>query len=449
MKNNAIRIANGQGFWGDSLDAPRNLLKYGNIDYLTLDYLAEVTLSIMQKQKLKNPNLGYAKDFVNLVVENFDDIKNNNIKIISNAGGVNPYACKKTILENLSNLNQSLKIAIVSGDDIYPRLDSLLKDGHNLDNMYDKKSIATIEDKIYSANVYIDSFSVSDALSLGADIVLCGRISDPGLVVAPCIYEFGWKKDDYDNLASATVAGHIVECGAQCTGGNFSKWNSVESFDTIGYPIVEIRSNGDFLITKPENTGGLINRETVIEQILYELGDPENYISPDVCVDFTTIKLNDLGNGTVEVSNVKGKKATSTYKVSISYFNGYKSSGQLTVSGPDALDKAKLCSEIIFKKLKNKGTEFDDSRVEYLGLNSCHQDMVELPNKVNEVVLRIGVRSFDKNSVLEFTKELSPLITAGPPGVTGFAEGRPRVREVIAFWPALIDKDVIITSTEI
>ena len=446
MEKTSIRIANGQGFWGDSVDAPKSLLEYGNIDYLTLDYLAEVTLSIMQKQRLKNPDLGYAKDFVNLIVENIDNIVNNKIKIISNAGGVNPKACKDKILEKIPK--DSLKIAIVSGDDIYDDLDRIIEDGNELKNMYTNEHISKIKDDIYSANVYIDSFSVADALNSGADIILCGRISDPGLVVAPCIYEFKWNKSDYDKLASATVAGHIVECGAQCTGGNYTNWEDLKDLDNIGYPIAEIKQNGEFLITKPENTGGIINRQTITEQILYELGDPKKYISPDVCVDFTSFDLIELNNS-VKVIGVRGMKPTDTYKVSISYFNGYKASGQLTVSGPDAIKKAKACAEIISSKLKNKGCKYKDMRIEYLGLNSCHQDIVDIPDTVNELVLRISVLSDDRYSVEEFTKELSPLITAGPPGITGFAEGRPRVREVVAFWPTLLDKDLIKTKVEI
>jgi len=442
----SIRVANGQGFWGDSIDAPRSLLKYGKIDYLTLDYLAEVTLSIMQKQRLKNPDLGYAKDFVDLVVDNVNHISDNKIKIISNAGGVNPNACRKKILDLIPE--NSLKIAIVKGDDIYNDLDKIIEEGHNLNNMYTNEKISKIKKSIYSANVYIDSFSVADALSSGADIILCGRISDPGLVVAPCIYEFNWNRDDYDKLASATVAGHIVECGAQCTGGNYTDWQDLKDLDDIGYPIAEIESNGEFIITKPEDTGGIINRQTITEQILYELGDPRKYISPDVCVDFTSFKLIELDNS-VKVVGVRGMKPTDTYKVSISYFNGYKASGQLTVSGPDAIKKAKVCSDIILNKLNKKKCVYDETRIEFLGVNSCHQDIVGVPNSVNELVLRISVRSNDKLSVEEFTKELSPLITAGPPGITGFAEGRPRVREVVAFWPSLLSKSLIKTKVDL
>jgi len=444
MKN--IRVANGQGFWGDCIEAPTKLIKYGNIDYLTLDYLAEVTMSIMQRQKKKDPeNAGYATDFVALVDSNINEIINNNIKIIANAGGVNPYACKRELKKISKKHDIDLKIAIVEGDDIYNDLNNLIKDNHEFKNIDTNESISSILNKIYSANVYIDSFSVAKALSLGADIVLCGRISDPGLVVAPCIYEFGWEKDNFNMLASATVAGHIIECGAQCTGGNFTKWKDLKDMHNIGYPIAQIREDGTFDITKPENTGGLVNKFTVSEQILYELGDPKKYISPDVCVDFTSFNLEETSKDVVTVTGVKGNMPTDTYKVSISYFDGFKASGQLTISGPDALSKAEKSAEIIWKKLENAGLVFDKTSTEFLGLSSCHKSIAKTPNIINEVVLRLGVKSQDKNIVARFTKELAPLITAGPPGVTGFAGGRPRVKEIVAYWPALIDKKVIKT----
>ena len=445
MKN--IRVANGQGFWGDCIEAPSKLIKYGNSDYLTLDYLAEVTMSIMQRQKKKDPeNGGYATDFVALVDSNINEIINNNIKIIANAGGVNPDACKRELIKISKKHDIDLKIAIVEGDDIYNDLNNLIKDDHEFKNIDTNESISSILTKIYSANVYIDSFSVAKALSLGADIVLCGRISDPGLVVAPCIYEFGWEKDNFNMLASATVAGHIIECGAQCTGGNFTKWKDLKDMDNIGYPIAQIREDGTFDITKPENTGGLVNKFTVSEQILYELGDPKKYISPDVCVDFTSFNLEETSKDVVTVTGVKGNMPTDTYKVSISYFDGFKASGQLTVSGPDALLKAKKSAEIIWKKLEKIGLVFDKTSTEFLGLSSCHKSIAKTPNIINEVVLRLGVKSQDKNIVTRFTKELAPLITAGPPGITGFAGGRPRVKEVVAYWPALIDKKVIKTK---
>ena len=436
-----IKIANGQGFWGDSIDAPYNLIKYGDIDYLTLDYLAEVTLSIMQRQKLKNPNKGYATDFIDLIKRVMNDIIEKNIKIVTNAGGVNPEVCKDNLLSLAHELNLDLKIAIIKGDDILNDMETLLNEGVNFNNMDDKSSFDNIKDNVYSANAYINSFSIADALKTGANIVLAGRVSDPGLVLGPAIYEFGWKKDDYDKLAAGTLAGHILECGAQCSGGNFTDWKNIPELDNVGYPIAHLSDDTTFHITKPEKTGGLVNKYTIIEQILYEMGDPKNYISPDVVVDFTSFNLNEISDNVVEVSGVKGYPATDTYKVSINYFNGYKASGQLTISGPDALEKAEFTSKLIWSRLENAGINFDETLTEYLGVSSCHGNKIkEFKSEPNEVVLRLSVRDNDKNKIIRFGKELAPVITSGPPGVTGFSGGRPRPQEIIAFWPCLINK---------
>ena len=442
-----INIANGQGFWGDSIDAPYNLIKYGKIDYLTLDYLAEVTLSIMQRQKLKNKDRGYATDFVDLIKRVMNDIIEKNIKIITNAGGVNPEVCKQKLLELARELNLDIKIAIIKGDDILDDIDSLLKKGVSFDNMDDGSKFKDIQNKVYSANAYIDSFSIAEALSTGAQIVLAGRVSDPGLVLGPAIHEFKWKKNDYDKLATGTLAGHILECGAQCSGGNFTNWDEVPSMDNIGYPIATLSDSTTFTVSKDPKSGGIINRYSIIEQVLYEMGNPKKYISPDVIVDFTSFGIKELSKNTVEISGVKGYKDTDTYKVSINYFNGYKASGQLTVSGPDALEKAKLTSEIIWKRLKRAGVTFENKLTEFLGLSSCHGSKIqEFEPKNNEIVLRLSVRDANKEKVIRFSKELAPVITTGPPGITGFSGGRPRPQEIIAFWPSLINKKYIKTK---
>ena len=445
--NKEIKIANGQGFWGDSIDAPYNLVKYGEIDYLTLDYLAEVTLSIMQRQKLKNSDRGYATDFIDLMKRVMLEIKKKNIKIITNAGGVNPEVCKNKLLELAKALNINIKVTIIKGDDILDKLEDLISKGVSFENMDDSSDFKLIKEKVYSANAYIDSFSIAEALETGADIVLAGRVSDPGLVVGPAIYEFGWKKDDYDKLATATLAGHVIECGAQCTGGNYSDWDEVDDLTNIGYPIVTLKDECSFLVSKPKNSGGIINKYTVIEQVLYEMGDPNRYISPDVIVDFTSFQIFEESNDTVKISNIKGYKPTDTYKVSINYFNGYKASGQLTVSGPNALKKAKLTASLIWDRLKRFGFDFDDKLTEFLGYSSCHgEKIINKSEEPNEIVLRLSVRDFDKNKIVRFSKELAPVITTGPPGITGFSGGRPRPQEIIAFWPSLIEKEYIETE---
>ena len=448
MKN-MIRIGNGQGFWGDSIDAPVRLAKDGPLDYLTLDYLAEVTLSIMQRQKLKNPNAGYARDFIDLVGRILPEIQNDGLKVITNAGGVNPNSCRDELLKLSKSTGSPIKIGVIQGDDIFPTLADLRKQGVAFDNMDTGYSFDSIIDKVYSANVYINSSTIAEALDKGAQIVLAGRVSDPGLALGPCIYEFGWKADNYNLIAAGTLAGHITECGAQCTGGNYSRWQDVPDLADVGYPIIEMQPNGEFCITKHENTGGLVNRETVGEQVLYEMGDPNHYISPDVCVDFTSFKLNDLGDNKVAITNVVGLTPTDTYKVSISYFAGYKATGQLTVSGPNAYEKAQLTAEIIWKRLKNSGVSFEDTSTEYLGISSCHGEINSIPTQINEVVLRLGVKDANKDNVNRFGKELAPIITSGPPGITGFSGGRPKAREIVAYWPALIPKELVHTKVDV
>ena len=444
MRAEPIRIANGQGFWGDSVDAPARLVRGGPIDYLTLDYLAEVTMSIMQRQKSKNPKAGYASDFVNIMRAVFPELIEKEIKVVTNAGGVNLDSCFEALRDTAKELGLSgIKIGIVSGDDILERLDELLGNGIELANMESGKPLSEIREEIVSANVYFGAAAMAEALDLGADIVIAGRVTDTGLALAPMMHEFGWKTTDYDLLAAGTVAGHILECGAQSTGGNYTRWWDVPDYANIGYPIVEAYKDGSFVLTKHEGTGGLINKESVSEQLLYEMGEPTNYITPDCVVDFTSIKLEEEGADRVRISGVNGGPATDSYKVSINHFVGYKASGSLTISGPFAVAKAKKCAEIIWERLDESGCKFEAKSTEFLGLNSSHGDINPMPEQVNEIVLRLGVRDRDKAAVERFGKELAPLITNGPPGITGFAGGRPRPQNIYAFWPALINKDLV------
>jgi hypothetical protein len=444
-----IRIGNGQGFWGDSIDAPVNLAKDGPLDYMTLDYLAEVTLSIMQRQKLNNSNAGYARDFINLIDRILPEIQKNKLKVITNAGGVNPQTCRKKLQELSENSGHKIKIGTIEGDDIYPELQSLRNRGVSFENMDTGESFDKIAKRVYSANVYINSFTITKALEKGAQIVLAGRVSDPGLALGPCAYEFGWENYQYDKIAAGTLAGHITECGAQCSGGNFTNWQDVPNMANLGYPIIEMSANGTFCITKHENTGGLVSRETVIEQVLYEMGDPKNYISPDVCVDFTSFNLKDIGNDRVEINNVKGSEPTDSYKVSISYFAGFKASGQLTISGPQAYEKAQLTADIIWKRLNRAGFKFDDTSTEYLGISSCHGNINPVPEQINEVVLRLSVKDQNKDKVNRFGMEIAPVITSGPPGITGFSGGRPKAQEIVAYWPTIIPKELITTTVDV
>ncbi len=448
-----IRIASGQGFWGDLIDAPYNQVTKGDIDYLVMDYLAEVTMSILQKQKNKNPELGYAKDIPDLMKRILPIIKEKNIKVITNGGGVNPVACAKSVMKVADELGiKNLKIGVVLGDDIKEQLSYLIENGAPLKNMETDEPISIVQDKILSANVYFGAFPIVEALEKGADIIITGRTTDTGLTLAPMIYEFGWKKNDYNLLSAGTVAGHILECGAQSSGGNFlGDWQSVPDMAEIGFPIAEAYPNGEVIITKHKNTGGKVSFETVAEQLLYEIGDPKSYITPDCVADFTSIKLEDLGNDRVKMYGVKGFPETEFYKVSCSYADGYSAISSLTYSWPQALTKAKAADSILRKRLANLLLQFDEIRTEFVGYNSTHGPLAkELDeNDINEIMLRIGVRSHDYKSVERFGKEIAPLILTGPPAVTGFAGGRPKPSEVVAYWPALIPKKLVTPKVEI
>jgi hypothetical protein len=448
-----IRIASGQGFWGDLTDAPYHQVTRGPVDYLVMDYLAEVTMSILQKQKNKNPELGYAKDIPGLMNKILPLCREKGIKIITNGGGVNPVACARAVLKTAADKGiNNLKIGIVHGDDILESLDALLKNGIDLNNMETGESINSVRERILSANVYLGAMPVVEALKLGADIVITGRTTDTGLTLAPMIYEFEWEPGNYDLMAAGTVAGHILECGGQASGGNFlGDWKSVPDLYDIGFPIAEAYPDGEVIITKHGGTGGLVNFETVAEQLVYEIGDPKCYITPDCIADFTSIKLNDLGNNRVRVSNVKGEKATDFYKVSCSYEDGYSSSGTLTYSWPEALTKAKAADRILRKRLEKLNLHFDEIRTEFIGYDSCHGPLSTKTDEdsINEIQFKVAVRSKDYHSVERFGMEIAPLILTGPPSVTGFAGGRPKPREVVAYWPALIPKTAVSPVVEI
>ena len=444
MKN-FIKIATGQGFWGDLGNAPYDQVTKGDIDYLMMDYLAEVTMSILQKQKIRNPLLGYARDLPPLMRKLLPVLKKKKFKIITNGGGVNPIACKDAISEVASKLNiNGLRIGVVTGDNILERIDNLFLNNILLKNMETGESAESIKEKILSANVYFGASPIVEALKNGADIVITGRVTDTGLTLAPMMYEFDWKLDDWDKLSAGTIAGHIIECGGQASGGNFlGDWESVPDLARIGFPIVEAYPNGEFYITKHSGTGGLVSVDTISEQLVYEIGDPKEYITPDCVADFTSIHLEQSGNDRVKVFGIKGRPATEFYKVSMSYDDGFSALSTLTYSAPDALKKAEAADKILRMRLNDLGLKFEEIRAEYLGYNSCHGPLVRNNEEQNEVVLRIGVRAKEKAVIEKFGREIAPLILTGPPSVTGFAGGRPKPSEVVAYWPALIPKSVV------
>ncbi len=441
-----IRIANGQGFWGDWLEAPVRLVEQGPIDYLALDYLAEITMSIVQKQKQQDPNLGYARDFPPLVARIARTIRERGVQVIANAGGVNPAACAREVRRVVPDL----KVAVVSGDDVFDRLDDFLARGHAMSSLDTGEPLTSIRDRVLSANAYIGAFPLAEALSTGAQVVVTGRSTDTALALAPMVARFGWKADDWDRLAAGAVAGHIIECGAQCTGGNCQvDWPSIPDLANIGYPIVEAEPDGSFIVTKHAGTGGRISSDVVKEQLLYELGDPKNYITPDCVADFTTIRLDDAGPDRVRVSGIRGRPRTGFLKLSIAYSWGWKATGTLVYSHPAAVAKARAADAIVRRRLEDLGLRFDEIHTEILGFNACHGTAAPPAPDPPEVQLRIGVRAPERHPVDRFTREIAPLILNGPPTATGFADGRPPVREVVAYWPALIPREEIATRVEV
>lgn len=448
-----IRIAAGQGFWGDLPDAPVRQVEGGPIDYLMLDYLAEVTMSIMQKQKARDPNAGYARDFVPLMKQILPVCVERNIRVTANAGGVNVPGCAAAVREVARELGLGgkLKIGIVTGDNILDRIDDLLARGIQLRNMDTDEPLSTVRDRIQSANVYLGAAPMVEALDRGAQIVITGRATDTGLTLAPLMHEFGWAPDDWNRIAAGTIAGHIIECGAQCSGGNCQyEWRSIPSLANVGFPIVEAAPDGTFVVTKHERTGGWVIIPSVKEQLVYEMGDPHSYITPDCIADFTTVQLEYEGRDRVRVFGIEGRPATDTFKVSISYSAGYKAVGTLVYSWPEAYDKAQAADRILRARLDRLGLKFDQILTEFVGANATHGPLAGAPSPdLPEVQLRVGVRSEDRAAVERFTKEIAPLVLTGPPGVTGFAGGRPKVEEIVAYWPALIPKEEITSHVEI
>jgi hypothetical protein len=444
MSPRVVRVAAGQGFWGDWLEAPVRQVRGGPIDYLMMDYLAEVTMSIMQKQKSRDPKAGYARDFVPLMERILPDIVQKRIKVTSNAGGVNPRGCAEAVLEVARRLGLAgkLSIGLVTGDDILGRLDQLIAKGHLLENMETGQPLAAIRDQVLSANAYLGMTPIVEALSGGADVVITGRVTDTGLTLGPIFHEFGWPADDWDKVAAGTVAGHIIECGAQCSGGNLLKdWRSVKGLENPGFPIVEASPDGSFVVTKHPGTGGVVSVASVTEQLVYEMGDPRSYITPDGIADFTTIQLKRAGADRVRVSGIRGAPRTPMLKVSIAYFYGYKAVGTLVYSWPEAYDKARAADRILRQRLKDLGLEFEQILTEFVGASATHGRLSGPPDpEAPEVQLRVGVRARERAPVERFTREIAPLVLTGPPSVTGFAGGRPPVEEVVAYWPALIDR---------
>jgi len=439
-----IRIANAGGFWGDDLGVLRRQLEGGEVDYISSDFLAEVTMSILRKQQLKNEAMGYVGDFVNQIVDVAELLKEKKVRMLTNAGGINPLACARKILSELKAKGVDLKIAVVIGDNIIERIDEFYPDKADFIDMETGDDFAHIKEHIQSANVYLGVPPLLKALESGADLILAGRVTDTSITMAPLIYELGWDLNDWDKLAAGLVAGHIIECGAQASGGNFTDWKKVEKWDNMGYPIVEVNQDGSFEVYKHPNTGGLISRDTIREQLVYEMGDPKHYISPDVVADFSQLELKELSPNRVLVQNAKGYPSTHFLKVSMAYEDGYKAVSSIVISGGRVLNKAREFEKIFWQRLNIK---YRKTNTEYIGYNACHQDLVEDIDP-NEILLRFSVYDDDVDKIKAFSMSIAPLILSGPPGVA-VTGGRARHQQVITYWPTLIPKSLIQTTVHI
>ena len=446
-----IRIANGQGFWGDWLEAPRRLVEDGPIDYLVLDYLSEVTMSILEKQKRRDPSKGYATDAVDLAASLMPRLLSDGIKIVTNAGGVNPGACARAILDRCREGGvRGARVAVVVGDDIGGRIDEMVARGIAFDDIDTGRAIGDIRRSLLSAHVYLGGVPLAEALATDAHVVVAGRSTDTALTLAPMIHEFGWGTRDWDRLASGTIAGHIVECGAQCTGGNCSvDWQSIPDMPNIGFPIVEAEDDGRFVITKHRGTGGRVTVASIKEQLLYELGDPTAYLTPDCRADFTSLRLRQAGPDRVAVEGVRGGERPPTLKTSLTYAAGYQAVGTLVYSWPNAIEKARAAERIVRARLDDLGLVFEEVHAEVLGAGACHGPAAAPASDPPEVVLRMGVRAESRDPVERFSREMAPLVLNGPPTATGFGEGRPRVRQVVAHHASLLPREEIQTSVEL
>lgn len=441
-----LKIGNASAFWGDSNDAPARLVRQAaDLDVLTLDYLAEVSMSILAKQRERDPSAGYARDFVE-VIKSLAPVwrEGRKLKVVTNAGGLNPFGCAQACAAVLRKAGcDGLKIGIVSGDDVLPQLQAAHKaDLHTsaFQHLETGAKLESIIDRLTTANAYVGAESVVEVLRRGADLVVTGRLADPSLTVAPAAAHFGWAMDDYPRLAGATVAGHLIECGTQVTGGISTDWLDLPDPFDIGYPIVEVSDDGSCTVTKPAGTGGRVDERTVKEQLLYEIGDPGSYLSPDATVSFLTLLVEDHGGDRVRVSRASGRAPPLQFKVSATYRAGFRASGMLTIFGRDAVAKAQRCGEIVRRRLAQIGSEPRRFHVECLGAGAVAGRATGAAGDLLETVLRISVADERREVVERFTREISPLVTSGPQGTTGYAEGRPPVHELFGYWPTLISR---------
>lgn len=445
-----LRIANGAGFWGDSVDAPARLADSGEVDVLTLEYLAELTLAILAHLRSKDPDAGYATDFTDVLPRLVPALRDRNLSIVTNAGGLNPRACCRAAARVLGDSDlSSIIVACVTGDDVLSEIPRWRADGVDLAHLETGEPIDAVADRLVAANVYLGCGQIAGVTATcGARVVITGRVADASLTLGPAAAHFGWHHPDWDTLAGGSVAGHLIECGAQVTGGLWRDWTDLPGLDDIGYPIAEVHADGSCVLTKPTGSGGLVSVANVAEQLVYEIDDPAYYKTPDVCVDLTAVRLEQAGPDRVRVTGAKGSPPPEKLKLAAIYRDGWTASAMLVLVGRHAEQKARRAGQVVIERLARAGAAPEHHLIECLGTGDVVPGVLPRSEPF-EVVLRVTVRDPNKVVVERFCKEIAPLVTNGPAGVAGYASGRPSPRPAFGYWPALVPRDVVPTSIDV